>query len=76
MKLFRKDMEKRCAYCASGVRISETEVACERRGIVDCAGHCRRFVYDPLRRVPPRPGFFFCGNSAAKFPLFGKGWFC
>lgn len=54
-RFFRKDMEKRCAYCASGVRISETEVACERRGIVDCAGHCRRFVYDPLRRVPPRP---------------------
>lgn len=55
MQLFRKNMEKRCAYCARGCAINETQVACERKGIVDAAGHCRRFVYDPLRRVPPRP---------------------
>ena len=53
--LFRKNMEKRCAYCAHGVRISEHEIACERRGIMDEAAHCRRFSYDPLKRVPPRP---------------------
>ena len=55
MQLFRKNMEKRCAYCKYGCTINETQVACERKGIVDAAGHCRRFVYDPLRRVPPRP---------------------
>ena len=22
---------------------------------MDAADHCRRFAYDPLRRVPPRP---------------------
>lgn len=55
MELFRRDMEKRCAYCARGRAISETQVACERRGVTDAAGHCRRFVYDPLKRVPPRP---------------------
>lgn len=55
MQLFRKNMEKRCAYCARGCTINETQVACERKGIVDAAYHCRRFVYDPLRRVPPRP---------------------
>ena len=38
--LFRKDIEKHCAYC---------------RGIVDSADHCRHFCYDPLKRVPPRP---------------------
>ena len=55
MDLFRKDIEKRCAYCAHGVTISETEVACERKGIVEAAGHCFRFAYDPLHRVPARP---------------------
>ena len=55
MKLFRKNMEKRCAYCASGSVLSESKVACPYRGIVDAAGHCRRFAYDPLKRVPPRP---------------------
>ncbi|MBR3560522.1 MAG: hypothetical protein IKN81_03170 [Oscillospiraceae bacterium] len=55
MELFRKNMEKRCAYCAHGASISDTEVACERKGIVNAAGHCFRFAYDPLRRVPPRP---------------------
>ena len=55
MRLFRKNMEKRCAYCASGSVLDEREVACPYRGIMDAAGHCRRFSYDPLKRVPPRP---------------------
>lgn len=29
--LFRKDIEPRCAYCAQGVRINETQVACMKR---------------------------------------------
>ena len=55
MQLFRKDMEKRCAYCALGSVINDHEVACERKGVMDAANHCRRFQYDPLKRVPPRP---------------------
>ncbi len=53
--LFRQKIEKRCAYCAKGSMINEREVACPRRGICDAADHCGRFVYDPLKRVPPRP---------------------
>lgn len=52
---FRRDIEPRCAYCAHSSALSEREVACSRKGVVDAAGHCRRFSYDPLRRVPPRP---------------------
>jgi len=55
VKLFRKNMEKRCAYCAFGSAISDREVACERKGVMDAANHCRAFRYDPLKRVPPRP---------------------
>ena len=30
-------------------------MACVKRGIVAPEYHCAAFVYDPLRRVPPRP---------------------
>lgn len=55
MKLFRKNMEPDCAYCQWGQQISETDVMCVKKGIVLSGTHCRRFKYDPLKRVPPRP---------------------
>lgn len=55
MKLFRRDIEPRCAYCLRGSRINDREVACVRRGVVPAEFHCRGFRYDPLRREPPRP---------------------
>ena len=55
MKLFRKDIEPRCAYCEKGSQFSDTEVACVKRGIVPAEHHCGAFRYDPLKRVPPRP---------------------
>lgn len=51
--LFLKKIEPSCSYCASGSRISDTEVACLRRGIVSAQGSCRKFTYDPLKREPP-----------------------
>ncbi len=53
--MFRKDIEPSCAYCVRGSQINEREVACVKKGIVPVEFHCRRFQYDPLRRVPPRP---------------------
>ena len=55
MSLFRKDIEPRCAYCARGNQINDTQVACHKKGVVNCADHCGAFRYDPLKRVPPRP---------------------
>ena len=55
MPLFRKNMEPRCAYCAKGTQISQDQVACRKKGVVDCQDHCGAFRYDPLKRVPPRP---------------------
>ena len=55
MKLFRRNMDKRCAYCVHGSVLSEREVGCPYRGVTDAANHCGRFAYDPLKRVPPRP---------------------
>ena len=55
MKLFRKNIEPRCAYCTRGSQINEEEVACVKRGVVAADHHCGAFRYDPLKRVPPRP---------------------
>lgn len=51
--LFKKDMEPCCSWCECGVKISDTEVACLKRGIVSAAGSCKKFKYDPLKREPP-----------------------
>ena len=54
--LFRKDIEPSCLYCKFSRVLSETEVACEKKGVVDIGGgcNCRKFRYDPLKRTPPR----------------------
>lgn len=68
--LFRKDIEKRCAYCAYGSAINDTQAACSRKGVVDSADHCRHFSYDPLKRTPPRPvGLDEGRHSAEDFSL-------
>jgi hypothetical protein len=33
----------------------ENRMACCKQGIVPPSYSCRRFSYDPLKRVPPRP---------------------
>ena len=53
--LFRKDIEPRCAYCAKGTPISDTEVVCPKKGVVAAEYHCMHFKYDCFKREPPRP---------------------
>lgn len=53
--LFSKEIEPRCAYCQRGARLGDDKVMCLKRGIMAADGHCRRFRYDPLKRVPPKP---------------------
>lgn len=55
MALFKKDIDPMCVYCAHGHDLSPDEVACVKKGIKAPTDHCRRFRYDPLRRIPPRP---------------------
>ena len=55
MKLFRKNIEPRCAYCARGAHIDDGHVACVKRGVVADTDKCPAFRYDPLRRMPSRP---------------------
>ena len=52
--LFSKQIEPRCAYCKRGARLDDDRVMCLKKGIVSAGGQCRRFRYDPLKRVPAR----------------------
>ena len=58
MKLFRKNIDPRCAYCKRSRNVDERTVICDKRGIVSVEHHCASFRYDPLKRVPPRPAAF------------------
>ena len=53
--LFRKYIEPCCAYCVHSNKISDDKATCIKTGVVDLYGHCRKFVYDPLKREPDRP---------------------
>ncbi len=53
--MFEKDIEPRCGYCQRGTPLDDGKVMCVKKGIVAASGSCRRFRYDPLKRVPPKP---------------------
>lgn len=50
--LFRKKIERSCAYCAYGARMEGENILCRKRGLRSETDHCRKFRYDPCKRVP------------------------
>lgn len=52
--LFRKKLERYCAYCTFAGKISDDQMICQKCGVVPSTHQCRRFRYDPLKRVPPK----------------------
>ena len=53
-----KELERICRYCEfARTLLEENQMLCEKKGVVDAGYHCRRFCYDPLRRVPTRQVF-------------------
>lgn len=52
--LFDKKREARCVYCTRYFAVDEEHGICNRRGPVYAGGACRKFCYDPLKRVPPK----------------------
>lgn len=52
--LFRKKIEGSCLYCIHGTKLDEEQVLCAKRGIVEASGKCRKFSYDPCKRIPAR----------------------
>ncbi len=53
--LFRKKMPRSCLYCAHSTKLNEEQMLCTKVGVVSTESECRKFVYDPLKRVPARP---------------------
>ena len=53
--LFKSKIEPRCAYCTHGRALGGGQVVCPKKGVMSQGSSCRRFTYDPMKRVPPRP---------------------
>lgn len=52
--LFRKKIPRSCSYCRYGTNINDEQILCAKRALVDINHSCRKFRYDPLKRVPPK----------------------
>ena len=53
--LFRKKMPRACRYCAWAAALEDEQMLCVKKGVVFADGTCRKFQYDPCKRIPPRP---------------------
>ena len=53
--LFRKKIERSCTYCLYSTKLDEDTVLCSKKGIRSVELPCRKFKYDPCKRIPPRP---------------------
>lgn len=52
--LFRKKQPRACSYCSHSTKIDGDLVLCIKRGAVAADGACRKFSYDPCKRIPPK----------------------
>lgn len=50
--LFRKKIERYCAYCQYGAKLDDAQILCSKKGVRNVEDKCRKFKYDPCKRVP------------------------
>ena len=50
--LFRKKIERSCAYCLYGAHLEDGQILCSKKGIKTDEGKCWKLKYDPCKRVP------------------------
>lgn len=50
--LFRKKLPRSCSYCKYATSLNGEEFLCVKKGIVDGTKPCRKFTYDPCKRIP------------------------
>lgn len=53
--LFRKKIERSCAYCLHGAKLEDGLILCAKKGMKTVEDQCRRFKYDPTKRIPAKP---------------------
>ena len=51
--LFRKKMPKSCSTCMYGTQFADQQILCIKYGVVAESSACRKFRYDPCKRIPP-----------------------
>ncbi len=50
------EYEKICLYCEHAAPAYESDhMCCDLKGIVSSGFKCRKFIYDPLKRIPRVP---------------------
>lgn len=52
--LFRKKIDRSCSYCQHCTKINDDQVLCVKHGIMAINAQCRKFSYDPCKRIPSR----------------------
>jgi len=52
--LFRKKQPRSCLYCTCGTVLPDRQILCSKRGIRPSDLPCRKFRYDPIKRIPPQ----------------------
>lgn len=45
-------MTRSCSYCLYGAKLDEDSILCSKRGMKGIDDQCRKFKYDPCKRVP------------------------
>lgn len=50
--LFRKRIPRSCSYCARGTALDADHILCVKKGTVSALYACKKFRYDPCKRVP------------------------
>lgn len=50
--LFRKKIERSCAYCCFGAHLEDGMILCSKKGMKTTDDKCRKFKYDPCKRIP------------------------
>lgn len=49
----RRELDRACVYCENASLLQDKDfVLCRRHGVVNAGHSCRRFSYDPLKRIP------------------------
>ncbi len=56
--LFRKKMPRSCSYCLYSTKLNDEQVLCIKKGVVSSEKNCRKFSYDPCKRIPVKAKAF------------------
>lgn len=48
------DVTPKCEYCKHGRPSAENTILCNKKGVLEKDFSCKKFSYDPLKRIPEK----------------------